>query len=329
VAKATFSSRAGGGPTFAGAQPGLRIGLLNNMPDAALAATERQFSTLLQVASGTPVLLQLFALNGVARGPDAQAHMRGRYQGAEMLPEAGLDGLIVTGAEPRAASLEEEPYWPALTRVIDWSKTSGVPTIWSCLAAHAAVLHLSGIRRRPLDMKLSGVFECQPVRDDPLLDGASGALITPHSRQNGLAAIDLGDRGYRVLTQSAAVGVDAFVRRGSGLALFLQGHPEYDAETLMREYTRDVGRYLNGKRPHHPETPAHYFEPDVEAGLAELGDFARRRPRPDLAPLYTAILAKAAPSRTWRASSVRLYRNWLAEAARTRAAPSGRRREMA
>ncbi len=313
------------GPTFAAQVPTargprLKIGLLNNMPDAAMAATERQFSSLLQVATeGTPVTLKLFALAGVPRGEAAEAHMRGRYHAAETLPDARLDGLIVTGAEPRAPELDQEPYWPALTKVIDWSHQTGMPTIWSCLAAHAAVQRLSRIRRQPLAAKLSGVFESLPAREDPLLAGVTSPLITPHSRQNGLVEEDLIEKGYRILSRSPAAGVDAFIRRGVGLALYFQGHPEYDADTLKREYFRDVGRYLNGRRPHHPDTPTGYFDLEVEAVLAELSYHARRHPSPKLAPLYAAILAKASPTRTWRGTSVKIYRNWLrhiADAAR-------------
>lgn len=305
------------GPTFAAQLPTargprLKIGLLNNMPDAAMAATERQFSSLLQVsAEGAPVTLKLFALAGVARGEGAQLHMRGRYLPAEALANAGLDGLIVTGAEPRAPDLEQEPYWPALAKVIDWSEQSGMPTIWSCLAAHAAVRRLSGVRREPLPAKLSGVFETLPAREDPLLAGVIAPLHVPHSRQNGLSEEDLVEKGYRVLTRSSAVGVDAFVRRGVGLSVFFQGHPEYDADSLLREYSRDVGRYLNGRRPHHPNLPVGYFELEVEAALAELSFHTRRRPHPKFMPFYAAILGKAAPTRTWRGTSVKLYRNWL------------------
>jgi homoserine O-succinyltransferase/O-acetyltransferase len=314
MALTTFSR----GPTFsaqgftAPRGPRLKIGLLNNMPDAAMAATERQFSSLLQVATeGTPVTLKLFALSGVARGELAQAHMRGRYQGAEMLANAELDGLIVTGAEPRAPELDHEPYWPALCRVVDWTHDTGMPTIWSCLAAHAAVQRLSRVRRQPLPAKLSGVFESLPARDDALLDGISGPLHTPHSRLNGLLEEDLVEKGFRVLTRSAVAGVDAFVRRGVGLSLFLQGHPEYDADSLMNEYIRDVSRFLDGRRPHHPNTPSNYFDPEVEAALAELSAYASRRPDPKLAPHYGSVLAKADPTRAWRGSAVRIYRNWL------------------
>jgi homoserine O-succinyltransferase len=290
----------------------LTVGLLNNMPDGALGATERQFGDLLRAAAGeVEVELRLFALPGVARGERARAQMEGRYECADAMVDAGLDGLIVTGAEPRAAQLDAEPYWQALTRVIDWTQAAGVATLWSCLAAHAAVLRLDGIRRRPLPAKLSGVFVNYVVSDDALIAGAPERFTTPHSRQNGLVQADLTRRGYRILTGSTQAGVDAFTRRGPAPALFLQGHPEYDADSLLREYARDVGRFLRGERPLHPLTPSSYFGPETEAALADLALTALGAPDPALMPLYADVLAKAAPPRTWRDSALALYRNWL------------------
>src|SRR5579862_2521295 len=58
----------------------IEIGLVNNMPDTALLATERQFTNLLQLAAGElDVRLRLFSLAGIARGEAAQAAMDGRY----------------------------------------------------------------------------------------------------------------------------------------------------------------------------------------------------------------------------------------------------------
>lgn len=57
---------------------GLDIGLVNNMPDAALKATERQFARLLASACGTTdVRLHLFSLGSVARAPRPAPLWRG------------------------------------------------------------------------------------------------------------------------------------------------------------------------------------------------------------------------------------------------------------
>jgi homoserine O-succinyltransferase len=241
--------------------------------------------------------------------------MAGRYDRATALPDAGLDGLIVTGLEPRAADLRDEDYWPALARVIDWTAAAGLPTVWSCLAAHAAVLRQTGVRRRPLPAKLSGVFAGEAVSGDRLAAGAPAPILTPHSRLNGLSEAELVEAGYEILVRSPAAGVDAFMRRQGAAQLYLQGHPEYDADTLAREYLRDVGRFLKGQRPAHPRPPTGYFDAETEGALGALATDSRDAPDPARLPLYAAALERAHHRQTWRAAAVRLYRNWLAEAA--------------
>ena len=134
------------------------------MPDPALQATERQFTHLLQAAAGNRrIHLHCFSLPSVNRSQQAKALMDGRYSDIADLGRLQLDGLIVTGAEPIAATLPEEPFWKDLTDVIDWAETNTRSAIWSCLAAHAAVLHLDGIERQRLDVKCSGVYDCAKV----------------------------------------------------------------------------------------------------------------------------------------------------------------------
>src|SRR5262245_14499013 len=131
---------------------GLTVGLLNNMPDAALESTERQFRELLGAASGDiPVRLRLYALPDVPRSETGRQRVRDAYVPIEELWENDLDGLIVTGTEPRVPSLSDEPYWSALTQVMDWAEHNTASAVWSCLAAHAAVLHLDGVERQLLE----------------------------------------------------------------------------------------------------------------------------------------------------------------------------------
>jgi len=189
----------------------LRVGLLNNMPDTALVQTERQFRRLL----GGEAELSLFSLSSVPRGPLARAHLERFYAPHTDLPEAGLDALVITGSEPKAARLDWEPYYADFTTVVDWAAHGTVSTLFSCLAAHAAVLHLDGVERRRLPDKHSGVFACRAVAAHPLLAGLPATAPVPHSRWNDLPEPDLLARGYEVLRRSDRVGVDLFLRDGS------------------------------------------------------------------------------------------------------------------
>ena len=138
----------------------VNVGLINNMSDGALISTERQVFNLLNKAVGKlPVCLRLYALPRVSRSDWGKQYIRRFYSDDQDLLDSDLDGLIVTGAEPQAPVLTQEPYWHSLTQVIDWAQENTASTVWSCLAVHGAVLYLDGIERRPLQEKCVGIFE--------------------------------------------------------------------------------------------------------------------------------------------------------------------------
>src|ERR1700757_1884676 len=91
----------------------------------ALKATERQFMRLLQAAAGARrIRFHCFSLPSVKRSPEARWHVESEYSELSELKRQKFDGLIVTGAEPVAPELDQEPYWQELTALIDWAKTT-------------------------------------------------------------------------------------------------------------------------------------------------------------------------------------------------------------
>ncbi|MEA2841464.1 MAG: homoserine O-succinyltransferase/O-acetyltransferase [Methylobacteriaceae bacterium] len=298
----------------------IKIGLVNNMGDAALLATERQFTRLIEPAAHEiDVHVRLFYLPEIARGDAAQTHLQGGYEPIEALPHAGLDALIVTGCEPVQPNLMDEPYWPSLVRLIDWAKDNTISTIWSCLAAHAAVLHLDGIERQRLPRKLAGVCEFDRVSDHPLLRGVKEPVHVPHSRLNGLSSSDLARRGYELLTQSADSDVDAFVKQYKSLFVFLQGHPEYEPDSLYREYRRDMTRFLNGQQDTCPALPDNYFDRKTNLLFSAFGKAARAERTPALVRHFPALEKVRLSRADWAASSSRLFSNWIFHIAEAKA----------
>src|ERR1700722_2653522 len=99
----------------------VNIGLINNMPDSALVSTERQLFDLLSAAAGKVVVrLHLYSMETAPRSDWGRDYTRRFYLGVKDLLDEDLDGVIVTGAEPKAASLTEEPYWRSFGQIIDW-----------------------------------------------------------------------------------------------------------------------------------------------------------------------------------------------------------------
>jgi len=298
------------GPTLS--HEPLRIGLVNNMPPAAFNATENQFRFLLNAASeDIPIDLSLYVLRGTPMATSARYHAASHYAVFDELWSGSLDGLIVTGTEPATADLTDEPYWQSFTELIEWSRDNTLSTVWSCLAAHAAVLHMNGIERLRAPSKHFGIFSCDRVTDHWLLQGLDSRLYLPHSRWNGITEQDLFEHGYEVLTRTRDAEVDTFVKQQNSLFVFFQGHPEYGTDTLLREYRRDIGRYLGNTVNAYPTLPQRYFDSATEQAFLDLQGRAPSLQRDQLLDEIATIMKTISVENTWRSTAVLTYRNWL------------------
>lgn len=290
----------------------LTIGLVNNMPDAALEATERQFLALLESASdGFSIRLSLHSLPGVERNEWGTHHVSKYYSSVEKLRDQQIDALIVTGREPLSPNLADEPYWESFTALLEWARNNTYSSVWSCLAAHAAVLHMDGICRVRNGHKYCGVFDCAQLSDHPLIAGAPESFNLPHSRWNGLPEDELTARGYRVLTRADGAGVDTFIKQDRSLFVFFQGHPEYEPHTLLLEYRRDVGRFLRGETEAYPILPRGYFDERTTVALMAFQQRAMQRRDEALLTELQQVLGAAELQNSWQPTATCIYRNWL------------------
>jgi homoserine O-succinyltransferase len=291
----------------------VRLALINNMPDPALEDTEMQFFEMLDAASGdVSVTVKLYSLPGIPRGDRGQQHLSSFYFGVNDLWNSKFDGVIVTGTEPHHASLQDEPYWSTLTRVFDWAERNTSSTVLSCLAAHASVLHSDGVPRHRLLDKQFGVFASRKRGAHTLTSGITDEIRFPHSRWNEVRAAELSACGYTVLTESPEAGVDLFVKRKkNSLFVHFQGHPEYGAQTLLKEYRRDIKRFLRQERETYPTMPAGYFGEEAIRMLNDFRATAIADRREEIAPGFPESGIVGALQNTWQSSATSVYHNWL------------------
>src|ERR1700683_3920928 len=291
----------------------IRIALINNMPDSALEDTEIQFCELLDTAAGDiPISLKLFSLPELPRSDGGQRHLNNFYFDINELLNGRFDGVIMTGTEPRQPDLRDEPYWPVFAKVLDWAETNTASTVLSCLAAHAGVLHSDGILRHRLSDKQFGVFEYKKVQCHMLTGDIADTMQIPHSRWNEVRADALTECGYEVLTQSAEAGVDLFVKKKKdSLFVHFQGHPEYSVRTLLKEYRRDIRRFLKRERETYPTMPQGYFGAEATELLADFRKVAEADRRDDLMAKFPEAAVADALRGTWQAAAASVYRNWL------------------
>jgi len=292
----------------------LHIGLLNMMPDAALAATERQFFRL--VGESNPIAqfyVHPFTLPELARSAEAQAYVDRYYEPVEKVKAEGLDALIVTGANVIGAELANQPFWEPLRQVIDWATDNVTSTLCSCLATHAVLQFKYGQKRVPQPNKIWGVFPHRVVdKIHPLVNDVNTRFDVPHSRWNAITREQFDAAGLRVLVESEAVGVHLATSADGLRLVFFQGHPEYDTISLLKEYKREVALYSAGKRHDYPPFPEHYFSTLEQAALREY----RYRLEEVLAAggalaEFPEALIAARLDNTWHDTAEAVVGNWM------------------
>jgi len=292
----------------------LHVGLLNMMPDAALHATERQFFRL--VGSSNPIsqfYLYPFTLDAIPRAPEAQAHIDQFYEPLASIKSLGLDALIITGANVTQADLTAEVFWEPLSEVMAWAQEHVTSTLCSCLATHAVLLARHGVKRRSLTRKCWGVFEHEVVRPDhPLVSDVNTRMAVPHSRFNDIAREQFAAQGLHVLIEGKEPGVQLAVSSDGIRTVFFQGHPEYDRISLLKEFKREVGLYLDNRMARYPPMPRYYFDLHVQALLDEYRsrvEQARKRGEPP--PIFPESLIRDRLHNTWHDSGEALVGNWI------------------
>ena len=292
----------------------LHVGVLNMMPDAALAATERQFFRL--VGESNPIAqfyMHPFTLDALPRGKQARAHIERYYDTFEQICEEGLDALIITGANVTHPDLSQEPFWESLREVFHWAQENVTSVLCSCLATHAAMQFEHGRKRRPLPAKRWGVFPHRVIRGaHPLVNDVNTQFDVPHSRFNDISAEQFREAGLHVLVDSESAGVHLAVSADGFRVVYFQGHPEYDTVSLLKEYKREVSRYADGERSDYPPFPDNHFRLREQAILDEYRlrlDAAREAGDP--VPAFPEQLVASRIDNTWHDTAEGIVGNWI------------------
>ncbi len=292
----------------------LHIGLLNMMPDAVLQATERQFLRLVGSCNRiAQFYIHPFSFPEIPRGETAKQYIEAYYSSFEEIKTQGLDALILSGANPAQSDITAEPFWEPLAEVVHWAKDNVCSVMCSCLATHAIVQQLFGFERYPLPEKRWGVYSNR-VTDQyhPLTANIDSRFNAPHSHVYEVNSQQFRDGGLVVLAESKVSDLHLGVSPDGLRFVFFQGHPEYDDVSLLKEYKREVNRFLEGVRPDYPPYPENYFvEESMEIADAFRkealncnGDFSSLRAFPEKELAHAIDI-------TWADTGKAIVNNWL------------------
>lgn len=292
----------------------LHIGFLNMMPDAAFRITELQFMRLVgscnQIAQ---FFVHPFTIRGLPRNAQTQEYIERFYDSFEKIQKDGLDALIITGANVANPTLEEEAFWKPLQEVITWATVNVTSVLCSCLATHAIVKHLYNVDRQLLPRKRWGVYSHRVIsREHPLLIDINTRFDVPHSRYNGISRAQFEAAGCSVLVDIPGGDVHMAVSFDQLRIVYLQGHPEYDYNSLLKEYKREVLRFISGERPDYPPHPEHYFSEEAARIVDEFqGRVQRALEKGKTVPSFPEKEIEPHLDNTWGDTGKALFNNWL------------------
>lgn len=254
----------------------LKIAILNLMPTKITTETQ-----LIRLLSNSPLQVDLTLLKTSShRSANTSAeHMETFYKEFSDVRDQRFDGLIITGAPVETMEFEEVDYWQELCEIIEWSKTNVYSTFHICWAAQAGLYYHYGIEKQSTKKKVFGIFRHRAIDlRHPMLRGFDEEFLAPHSRHTEVrvsAVEKCPDLDVLAISEDAGLYIAATrdLRR-----IFVTGHSEYDADTLAKEYFRDVARGLD------IDVPVNYFPYDNPRNM---------------------------PKNVWRGHANLLFLNWL------------------
>lgn len=254
----------------------LEVVIVNLMPTKE--ATEEQ---LLRLLSNSPLQVNVTFIHMQSHQAAhiSENHLKEFYRTFDQIKDRYFDGMIITGAPVERLDFEKVNYWDELVSIMEWSNNHVFSTLHICWGAQAALYHHYGIDKQPLDKKLFGIYE-QELRDKKvsLVRGMDELFYMPHSRHTTVPTEYFEQSpDLEILAGSEETGV-SIAQSTDSRFVFIFGHAEYDAETLGKEYKRDVeaGKPI--------ELPVNYY--------------------PGNNPEKT-------PKLKWRTAANTIYANWL------------------
>ena len=244
----------------------LQLLILNIMPTKIVTETQ-----LLRMLSNTPLQIEVDWIHMASHDSKntSQEHLLAFYKTFDDIKENKYDGLIITGAPVERLRFEDVDYWPEMEKILEW---------W---ASQAALHYFYGIEKYELKEKLTGVYFHHTNVDKmkrKILRGFDYQFYAPHSRYTTVAAKDIAKiDNLDILASSDEAGVYLIAEK-DGSRFFVTGHPEYDPDTLDKEYNRDL--VISNQAT----MPKNYYKDDN---------------------MHNGILVK------WRSHAYLLFSNWL------------------
>lgn len=229
----------------------IEVAILNLMPTKQETETQ-----LLRMLSNTPLQVNVTFLQPKSHKSKntSHEHLQKFYTTFEKVKNKRFDGMIITGAPVEQLEFEQVDYWEELKQIFEFTKTNVTSTMFICWGAQAGLYYFYGVKKYLLKEKLSGIYKHKKLQPyEPLLKGFDDRFFIPHSRYTGIKTAEINKvKELTVLSYSDKAGA-SIIKSNDNKYIFVTGHFEYDADTLKKEYERDLAKGIS------PKPPKNYF----------------------------------------------------------------------
>lgn len=225
----------------------LEIAIVNLMPTKIETETQ-----LMRLLSNTPLQVNVTLIKTASYKSQntSNDHLEKFYKTFDGIKDKKLDGMIITGAPVETLEYGDVLYWEELKKIMDYADKNVTSTLFICWGAQAALYHYYGIGKKSLPKKLFGVYKNSATLSyEPLLKGLNDRFSIPHSRYTTVdeKAVRACSK-LKVIAEGSECGLSV-VKSKDDKKFFFFGHSEYDRETLLNEYLRDIGKGLDTAPP--------------------------------------------------------------------------------
>lgn len=240
----------------------LEVAIVNLMPRKEVTETQ-----LIRMLANTPlqVNLKLLTMDSHESKHTNREHLENFYDTYEGVKNSRFDGMIITGAPVEFLPFEEVDYWTELKEIMEYSLDNVFSVMHICWGAQAGLYHHYGVEKEILSKKIFGVFPHEVLDNkSELLRGFDDVFYAPHSRHTQSSMKDVEKhKELKVLARSDEAGAH-IIATDDNRQIFVQGHSEYDRDTLKWEYDRDVGKGME------MAVPANYYKDNDPAKEVEV-----------------------------------------------------------
>jgi homoserine O-succinyltransferase len=218
----------------------IEIAIVNLMPTKVETETQ-----LLRLVSNSPLQVKITLIKTDSYTPThvSGTHLNKFYKTIEEVKSLRFDGLIITGAPVETIEFEDVKYWKELEDIMSWANTNVTSTMFICWGAQAGLYFHYGVKKRILGKKLFGIYKNSASNPhDPLLKGLDDEFFIPMSRYTEIDEdAVLACPELEVLARGKECGI-SIIKSRDNRKIFLTGHSEYDRDTLLKEYKRDLDK---------------------------------------------------------------------------------------